>query len=358
MMQHSTALSMKNIIIPCIVLVALVACNRETRQAPANETALPAIRLDIRRTELDMRAAGKEVLAQGPGAKAAVNAVYEKHFAAERRFWGELLDENPDIAAADLAPALLEFSADKYTQALIDSVLVRYPATYNFDSLLAPAFKRYRYYFPADTLPKVRTYLTGYTRQGQQTMDPYFTTPEFAGIGLHYFMGPEFKFYPTDIPKFVRRRFVAPYIPVALMLQYVAAKQPRLNEKQRPTLLAAMVHGGMRYYALDALLPDMPDSVKLAYSAAQLQYAQNNLPQIWNKLLPQLYDQDYLKYKDYVADAPFTRPLGMESPGRLGQYVGLCIVRKYMAQHPAVTLPQLLQRTDYETILKESGFRP
>lgn len=338
-----------------LLLLSVAACTDDQLQKKQQQVSVPPVKLDIRRTELDMQAAGKEALVQG---KPNINAVYEKHFAAEQRFWGELLDGNPGTPGTDLAPGLVEFSADKHTQALIDSVLVRYPAAYNFDSLLAPAFARYHRFFPADTLPKVRTYITGYTRQGQQTMDPYFVSAEYAGIGLHYFMGQDFKFYPTDIPKFVRRRFVAHYMPVALMLQYVANKQPRLSEKQRPTLLAAMVHGGMRYYALDQLLPQTPDSIKLAYSDAQLKYAQDYLAQIWNKMLPLLYSQDYLKYRDYVADAPFTRPISTNAPGRLGQYIGLCIVRKYMAAHPEVMLPQLLQRTDYETILKESGFRP
>ena len=45
-------------------------------------------------------------------------------------------------------------------------------------------------------------------------------------------------------------------------------------------------------------------------------------------------------------------------PGRVGQWVGLQIVRKYVAEHPEVTLVRLMAEKDAQRILNESHYRP
>jgi hypothetical protein len=42
----------------------------------------------------------------------------------------------------------------------------------------------------------------------------------------------------------------------------------------------------------------------------------------------------------------------------VGQWVGLQIVRKYMAEHTSVTLAQLMAQKDTQRLLNDSHYRP
>ena len=46
------------------------------------------------------------------------------------------------------------------------------------------------------------------------------------------------------------------------------------------------------------------------------------------------------------------------APGRIGQWVGLQIIRKYMAEHPDVTLPRLMAEKSAQRLLNDSHYRP
>jgi hypothetical protein len=60
----------------------------------------------------------------------------------------------------------------------------------------------------------------------------------------------------------------------------------------------------------------------------------------------------------FLGDRPKTLEVGEQCPGRIGQWVGWQIVKKYMETHPDVSLPQLMQMNDAEKIFKESRYKP
>ncbi len=339
-----------------VLMVLLNACTPDKQTHTATDAKLPKVKLTVHRTELALQAVGRAARAGGP--KPDAQSIYNQHLKPYRAFYGELLDNDSAATDASLAPDLIAFAADKPTLALIDSVLLKYPAGFNFDSLLTPGLQRLKHYFPDAPIPPVYTYITGYSMPGQATMDPRFLSRNHLGIGLHYWLGPAFKFYPPDIPKFVRARCTPAYMPVDVMQLYIDRLHLPLNPKTRPTLVHHLVHTGIRAYVLQQLLPHVPDSTRWAYSAAQLKFAENYLPEAYNKMIPLLHSTDYLKYRDWLVDAPYTRGLSQESPGRLGAYLGWRLVQKYMQRHPEVTLGQLVRRTDYDDIFKQSGFKP
>jgi hypothetical protein len=47
-----------------------------------------------------------------------------------------------------------------------------------------------------------------------------------------------------------------------------------------------------------------------------------------------------------------------DSPSRLGEWIGLQIIRSYMQKNRDVTLQMLLQETDAQKILTLSGYKP
>jgi uncharacterized protein YjaZ len=60
----------------------------------------------------------------------------------------------------------------------------------------------------------------------------------------------------------------------------------------------------------------------------------------------------------YLSERPKTVEVGEECPGRIAQWVGWEIVKKYMATHPDVSLSDLMKNTDAEKIFRESKYKP
>jgi hypothetical protein len=60
----------------------------------------------------------------------------------------------------------------------------------------------------------------------------------------------------------------------------------------------------------------------------------------------------------FLSDGPYTMEFSKDSPSRLGEWIGLQIIRSYMQKNPDVTLQMMLQETDAQKILTLSGYKP
>jgi len=223
---------------------------------------------------------------------------------------------------------------------------------------LTDAFRRIKYYYPNAKLPQyVYAYFSGFQAQ---TMlgDNYF------GIGLDMFLGANSKFYPAlteTLPHYITRRFTPEYIAPRVSETIIRENLFPANDADG-TLLAKMIYNGKVLYMMDQVLPDVPDSVKIGYTAKQMQWCEGNKANIWAYFLQEnlLYNSDYMKIQTYLNEAPFTPGLGEknESAPKLGIWTGWQIVRQYMENHPEVTLQQLMANDDAQKILSESKYRP
>ena len=115
-------------------------------------------------------------------------------------------------------------------------------------------------------------------------------------------------------------------------------------------------------FLLDALLPEVQDTLKIGYTGEQLQWCFDNEVQMWAHYVQKkmLYSTDVLLYQRYINEAPFTSApdVPQESAPRIGVWTGWQIVRRYMKEHPEVTLKQLMAETDYQKILTQSKYKP
>jgi uncharacterized protein YjaZ len=81
---------------------------------------------------------------------------------------------------------------------------------------------------------------------------------------------------------------------------------------------------------------------------------------VWSHMVDQklLYTTEYMVINKWVNQAPFVAGIPKDSPGRLGQWVGWQIVRKYMKENPQVTLRQLMTDQNTQQILALSRYKP
>lgn len=343
-----------------LIITALLALAGGCGGGNVDEVPLDDIVIDLKvaRLDLDMQAAAP---AYRSGQRVDSSAVYREHFAAHRAFLADWMLGGNDRIATDsvLTIVMHEFMRDSHGLALLDSVAQRLPSGYDPKAQLEELFKRFHYYFPEKALPIVVTYVDGYPPTMQQGIDQVFISPRFLGIGLHYFLGPDFKFYPSDMPKYIRRRCTTAHLPALVAHKIAESMVPDPDLAKNPVLIDFVVQQGIRMVVVDKLLgPAVADSIKLFYTTEQIEWADYYQAKAYKDMMNDLYQIDAQLLRRYMDDSPFTSQLNRESAPRLGQYLGWKIVSEYLKKKPEVTLPELIKAEDYKAIFQASGYRP
>jgi hypothetical protein len=226
-------------------------------------------------------------------------------------------------------------------------------------------FQFVKYYFPQYQLPQsVITFIgpinanfeTSFGTQGD------ILTPYGLGIGLQLHMGSNFSFYKSpegqeQYPDYLANNFDAAHIPVNCMRNIVDDMYPdRSNGK---ALIEQIIEKGRRMYLLTKFLPYTPDYICIGYTKNQMQDCYKNEAVIWDFFL----NNDLLNItetgiiKNYIGESPKTQELGEGSPGNIGTFSGLQIVRKYMDKFPETKLSDLMTKNARE-IFEQTKYKP
>ena len=138
-----------------------------------------------------------------------------------------------------------------------------------------------------------------------------------------------------------------------------AARSHIVMPEGDPTFLDYAIAEGKVLWLLDQTLPDTPDSVKIRYSGAQLQWMRDNVENVWGWLIQNkvLYSSDLAQLRNLIDDAPKTNAFGEGSAPRTGAFIGWQIVKQYMKKS-GVTASQLFAEPDSRKLLETSGWRP
>ncbi len=215
------------------------------------------------------------------------------------------------------------------------------------------AFKHYQYHFPGKEIPVVYTCISGFNQS-------VFTAENIVGISLDKYLGRDCDYYQqlSTAPSYKIQNMYKEKI--ASDVAYAWAITEFDESAKITNVLGNMIYQGKLMYFTDALLPEMNDTLKIGYSKPQLDWCKRNEAQMWLNLIENkmLYSNKRMDIVRYINDAPYTNGFPIESPGRTGIWIGWQIVRKYMKEHPEVTVAQLMKNSDYQQILNDSGYFP
>lgn len=214
-----------------------------------------------------------------------------------------------------------------------------------------------KYYFPAYRLPgKLVLFIGPINGYGN------IITPEAFAAGLQVYMGKDYPLYLSEegqqlYPPFISRKFEPAYLPVNCIRNVIDDLYP--NKSMGQPLIEQMIESGKRLYLLDRLLPELADTLKMGYTAKQLEGCYASEKNIWSFFVQNelLYSTDPNMTRDYLNDAPNTQALGEASPGNIGQFVGMQIVRKWMEKKEGRSLDALM-KTPARHIFDEAKYKP
>jgi len=217
---------------------------------------------------------------------------------------------------------------------------------------LNKAFARYKYFFPGKSIPKIYTCISGFNQS-------VVTSTNIIGISLEKYLGPGCRYYDLlGLPAYKQQKMYKEKLVSDVV--YALGITEFENNDPANTLLSNMVYQGKLMVLADAILPGLHDTLKIGFTAKQLDWCKHNEFQMWANLIEnkRLFVSNRMDIKRFIDEAPYTNGFPPESPGRAGVWIGWQIVRKYMEKHPEVTLPELMAINNSQKILNDSGYYP
>lgn len=240
---------------------------------------------------------------------------------------------------------LKRFTDDPTWQKLQASIDQVYPDLSVQEAELTEALRAYSIHFGDSQLPKLVAYNSGFNVG-------VFPSENWLGVGLEWYLSPDnmvVKQLPPELfPQYKRDKMMPQYLSVNALKGWLFFKhQDLLGEN----MLASIVFNGKMLYIASALM-EVSDADLLNYSEAQLEWAENSEYMIWTYLIENdlVFSTDFRQINKMVNDGPFTSGMPAESPGGVGNWVGLQMVEAYMNSNDQLTLQDLLRAGDRQIL--------
>lgn len=327
-----------------LFLLIFVSCNNGNRFQI--NTDKNRVNVQIHRFDKDL------ILLDTNNIISSVKNLYKKYPDFLPAYIQNLDTVSPDDTVA-VTHSLKKFVAYPSLHTIHRKVLSTFSDVSNIEKEISDAYTYIHFYFPQLKLPEVYFFVSGLALPIM--MDENMN---FIGIGNDFYLGSDFEPYKSFIYDYMlynmRPESVSVDLTSAVLFYYF-----RFDSKQN-RLIDNMIHRGKVLYLLSVFMPEKEKKDIIGYSENQWNWSEKNEKEIWKTMISQkaLFSSDEILIRQYLNDAPFTTPISQESPGRLGAWVGMRIVASYMNHHRKITLQQLMQTNDYQSILEKSEYNP
>jgi hypothetical protein len=239
---------------------------------------------------------------------------------------------------------------------LYDTCTLLFGELETYRSELETAFKYYRHYFPEQPTPQVTTYISEYT------IGALIYGEDQLAVGLDFFLGADYPYakYNPGNPNF-SNYLIRSFNPDHMVMKTL---QPLVEDiagtEPGSRMLDIMINEGKKFYLMDLLLPNTPDSVIFEMPIEDVKWLEDNELEIWAYLLQAqlFYESEWKKIRKFVEYSPRVPQMHPDAPGRAANWVAWKIVKAYMERNPTVTLPELMATKDAQRILDGSKYKP
>ncbi len=283
-----------------------------------------------------------------------LGAPYIDDNAADGRMEKLLARNSPEVTIPENSTANYIEGLVKYPgfQKLYDTTTTIYNDISGVEEELETAFRYYKYYFPDRPVPEVVSYISEFA------LGTFTYEDSLLGIGWDFYMGDHFQYDYDIFPEYIQRGMDREHL-VSKAIE--ALTSGIVGEPGGERMLDYMVNNGKMLYIKSHLLPELPDSVIMEYSAAQMQWVEDNELELWAYFLREdlLYSIRLTDFQKLINPSPMgTTEMPRESPGRTANWVGWQIVKRYMERYPATSMEELIALKDAQQILQESRYKP
>jgi Predicted Zn-dependent protease (DUF2268). len=241
-----------------------------------------------------------------------------------------------------LNPALMELYAEE--QSIFNDIE-------DINKELSQGMERFIGYFPDIEPPQIYMHVSG-------LLQNVIVTEEFLSLSADKYLGSDYLLYQEYFEDYRLQGMTPERIAPDFLLGFMMANLD--FEGDESVLLDRMLYEGKLRYILSKLIPKKKEWEYVGYNKEQNDWCKKHEKLIWHRILEQnqLFTSDFAVTNQYMREAPYTTTLPAESPGRAGVWLGYQIIKSYIKKNPKTTIPQLMELTDYQTLLKDSKYKP
>jgi hypothetical protein len=279
-----------------------------------------------------------------------INVLKKKYGNFFNRYVNDIVRINRDSAA--FAADFRHFLADPDFVEVSQTVRDTFKNVADAEKEIVKALKYYHHFFSEEKIPDLISFVSLFNYA-------VICTDTVLGIGLDMYLGSGSPYYPAlGFPEYKIPHMRKEYIPVDAIRGWIESEFP--SDEGKNDFLSHLIYKGKIQYALDALMPDLNDTLKTGYSKSQLDWCYENEKNIWAFFVDQklLFSNSIEQYSKYISEGPTTNGFPKESPGNIAAFTGWQIVKSYMNENPKITLQQLINENDAALILKDSKYKP
>jgi hypothetical protein len=231
------------------------------------------------------------------------------------------------------------------------------PHVPEIEKKLTTAFSHFKYYYPNKKIPEI--YSMFISPNGAQLVSTFSLEDDIIGINWFGYLGSNFTFYSSFYYNYQLEWNQISYIPRnVLLVEYDLIYPPERN-KRYDELLYQMIESAKKYFYLDYMIPEEPDNIKIGYTSAQWKWCEDNEAEIWTFFVENkyLYSVDADINRHFISPGPTSTGMPKESPGMVGTWVGLKMLRMYAKKNPSLKLDQILRKSPKE-IATSVNYKP
>lgn len=261
------------------------------------------------------------------------------------------LFEHPDTTDTTPLDRLADYYSEPNLHRLYADAISHYPDP-TVDSLghtLGAAFARLRADLPGLPTPAICFHVSGLYQN-------VLVGDSLLSLSIDKYLGADYPLYTDFFPPYARRRMTPAHVAPDLLAAHLMSEYPFHGNEA--VLLDRMIYEGALRYAVLRALPTLPVHTLMGWTPEELSEVEHREPDLWRLIIERhaLYTPDRTATARYFLDRP-SDFLSDKLPGRLGTWIGLRIVSRYMDRTHA-PLDSLLRTTDAQSVLTASKYRP
>lgn len=219
-----------------------------------------------------------------------------------------------------------------------------------YENQLSDADKLIQTYLEGKTLPRLSIHVSGF-KANTIVLD------SLISISADKYMGKDYLGYKQFYEVYQTQQMQPDYIVRDFLKAWFMSEYPELNV--RKDLLSEIIYQGKILYAIGKVLPQWDEVDIVGYTPEQLQWCNDSVKKIWKITVDRnyLFNNDFLIIQKYMDEAPHTATISTDSPGRIGAWLGLQIVKNYV-KNTDTDLQSVLSENDNRKILKVAKYNP
>ena len=243
------------------------------------------------------------------------------------------------------------FYSDSTLHKLSKDALERFEDMSVYEKEFTRGFKNLRKEIPAVRIPRLYSQISALN-------ESVVVGDSVLGFSIDKYMGEDYPLYKQFFYNYQCKSMNPDRIVPDCFMFFLLREYPFPWEQGR-TLLDLIMHRGKIHYVIRNILDYKPGR-EFGYTEEEEQWCETNRKHIWEYMLQNrhLYVTDMMLVRKYIEPSPYTAFFGEEAPQMVGTWMGMQIIDSYMKHNKNITIAELLEDTNYRSMLEKAQFKP